>query len=100
MNELTTPITYDHPRTAVATDREVPEHFERMVDYMREYRNHHGYVPSNREMVEAGFGSSTSVVRYYYDRMAELNMIQIDKGIARGIRILPRSQWKKREVKA
>lgn len=93
MTETITPITYDHPRTSVTEGRTVPEHYERMVDFMAKYRRLHGYMPSNREMVEAGFASSTSVVRYYYGEMVDYNMIQVDFGIARGIRIMPRNKW-------
>ena len=68
--------------------------------FMEEFWKEHRYGASNRDIVEAGFASSTSVVRYYYDRMEKLGMISIPRieidgrkfTPARGIILLPLSK--------
>lgn len=57
--------------------------------HIEEYVRTHGYPPSSLEMVEAGFGSSTSVVHYFFLRMEQEGMMEITPRIARGIRLLP-----------
>lgn len=71
-----------------------PEKLIALYRWIEEYRAEHGYSPSNREVAEAfpdkgGNPLSTSVVRYYYERMEEQNMIRYDRNISRGIVPLP-----------
>ena len=67
-----------------------PEHLAEVCQFIREYRDEHGYSPNNREVAEAfpttdGNPRSTMVVRYWYTRMVEAGMIRCDPGIARGV---------------
>lgn len=57
--------------------------------YMQSYLEKKQRYPTNREMVEAGFATSTSVIRYYYKKMGELGMLERDFGVSRGVRLLP-----------
>lgn len=68
--------------------------------HMDAYQKEHGFGVSNREMILAGFASSTSVIRYYYGRMEALKMIHQPKleidgrmiSVSRGIQLLPLEQ--------
>ena len=66
-----------------------PEFLIEIYLFMQEYLSKHQRPPNNREMVSAGFASSTSVIRYYYGRMRDFSMLEIDDHVARGIRLLP-----------
>jgi len=55
--------------------------------------------PTIREMMEAGFTTSSSVMRFYLDAMEARGMIRRVPGKSRGIRIIPRDQWKSLEHK-
>jgi hypothetical protein len=83
----------------VEKDEKYPTHLIEMYKFMERYRKKNGFVPSNREMVEEGYGSSTSVIRYYYDRMEEFGMIQCSYKIARGICLFTRDDWHERRAK-
>lgn len=83
------------PRTRPEPGQIYPEHFVRVYEFIEEYIQTNKFPPSNREMVDAGLASSTSVLRYYYERMEKYGMIEIIPKIARGMRIFPRSKWKK-----
>lgn len=54
----------------------------------KEFQTNQRY-PSHQEVVEAGYASCRSMVRYYYDQMIRLGWMERDAGIARGIRLLP-----------
>lgn len=47
-----------------------------LYDWMRDFEKQTRIKPAIEEMVNAGFSPSTSVVRYYLDRMEELGMIE------------------------
>lgn len=74
-----------------------PQRLLEIYRYMEAYQKEHGFGISNREMVMAGYASSTSVIRYYYGRMEALKMIcqpklEIDGrtiSVSRGIQLLP-----------
>ena len=81
---------YSHPERLLTL-------YRFMESYFRKYQRH----ISNRELVMAGFAGSTSVVRYYFDQMIRLDMLELQKITkpdgtqytpARGIRLLPLSQ--------
>jgi SOS-response transcriptional repressor LexA len=55
--------------------------------------------PTIREMMEAGFTTSSSVMRFYLDAMEARGMIRRDPGISRGIRIIKRDWWESLEHK-
>lgn len=93
MNEQPEYTPHTGTRTSIPEGATVPPHLEKMWMFMGNYRAQHGYAPSNREMVDAGFATSTSVVRFYYKHMEALNMIERDETIARAIRLLPRRKW-------
>lgn len=67
--------------------------------YMTAYRKENGINPSDSELVKIGLVSSTSVASKCLDRMAELNLIQRIRRVARGSTPLPISQAAK-EVQA
>jgi hypothetical protein len=74
----------------VRTPYRKPEHLAEVCQFIRDYRDEHGYSPNNRELAEAfptpeGFPRSTAVVRYWYRRMVEAGLIRYDPGIARGV---------------
>ena len=74
-----------------------PAYLLKIYLWMETYRNTHGFGPSNQEMVEAKLASSTSVIRYYYNQMQKLNLIEVPTVTvngrtfcpARGILLLP-----------
>lgn len=61
-------------------------HLYRHIESECAYR---GYPPSNRELVDAGFAKSTSTIRWYFDRMADLGMLEVQPRISRGVHLLP-----------
>jgi len=54
-----------------------PEHLLRMYRHMKAYQDQHGTGISRKELVEAGFASSTSVIAYYIVRMKRLGMAEV-----------------------
>jgi len=99
MTRSTRAITY------VVPGEEYPSHLVEIYDYISRYVEETGYPPSIRELTgldpnnsdtyQRGFASSTSVVRYYCDRMQRFGMIKVTPRISRGIRLIPRKDWKK-----
>lgn len=85
------------PRTRIVPGERYPRHLVLMYEFMEKYIKENQYPPTNREMVDHGFAKSTSVIRFYYGRMEEYGMIQYIPGISRGIRMHPRTDWKKHE---
>ena len=77
-----------------------PQRLIEIYRYMEAYQKQHKVGVSNREMILAGFASSTSVIRYYYGRMEALKMIhqikvEIDGriiSVSRGLELLPLEQ--------
>lgn len=47
--------------------------------WMKEFEELYECKPADKELVWAGLASSTSVIRYYYDRLEELRMIRRPK---------------------
>jgi len=47
--------------------------------FMKEFEEIHECKPADIELVDAGIASSTSVIRYYYDRLEEMKMIRRPK---------------------
>ena len=86
-------------RTHLKEGEIVPEHLKAMYEFIESYKKEFGYPPTNREMVENDFAGSTSVVRYYYDLMAEYNMLERIPTISRGIRLIPRHKWGRKPPK-
>ena len=74
--------------TPLKSFRDIPK-LVAMYRWMQEYERIQRYAPAIRELCDAGFSTSTSVVRYYILRMVDLNMLERDFGVSRGIRLLP-----------
>lgn len=82
-------MTY-HPTTNRARKTYFhPEKLIQLYKYLETEFHKNQRYPSNMELVKAGFGASTSVIRFYYDHMERLKMLHRDYNIARGIRLLP-----------
>jgi len=60
---------------------------KRILYYLQEYIDTKRYPPSIREIAEAVDASSTSVVFYNLDRLAQRGLIDVVPNIARGIRL-------------
>ena len=61
---------------------------QRILDFIKAYRDEHAYPPSLREIGGATGISSTSHVTYYLDQLEEKGYIARDNGISRGIQLL------------
>lgn len=62
-----------------------------VLEYMRTYRRHRGYVPDRLEMAEY-FVTSTSVINYRLKILEKLQLILVTWGEARAIKIMPASR--------
>lgn len=78
-----------HARTPIHRTYSNLEKLLSIYHWIEQYIESHGFPPSNMELVDAGFAGSTSVIRYYYSRMIEMDMLKLEPNIARGIRLLP-----------
>lgn len=93
-------------KTRLLPGEDFPSHFVEIYNYIEAYVREHGRPPSVRELTglepsntetyQKGFASSTSVIRFYLARMQDFGMIFITPRVARGIKLIPRKQWKKR----
>ena len=83
------------PRTCVLPGQEYPQHFLEMYQFLHDHQKRLGYPPTITEMVNNGFASSTSVIRYYLTKMQDLGMIKRPPNSRRAITIIPRRQWKR-----
>jgi repressor LexA len=70
-------------RSKTLTDRQ-----KRILDVLEKYQERYGYPPSIREICENARISSTSVVNYYLDQLEEMQYIERDGRVSRGIRLL------------
>ena len=61
----------------------------RLYNEMDAYQQSNGYPPSLRDIMEMGFATTGSLVRYYYNEMVELGMMTYQPGIHRSARLLP-----------
>lgn len=95
-------------KTRLLPGEDFPSHFVKMYNYIEAYVREHGFPPSVRELTgldpsntdthRKGFASSTSITRYYLSKMRDFGMVEITPRISRGIKLVPRKQWKKRAV--
>lgn len=60
---------------------------QKMLAFIRSYRNEHGYPPSNREIGRAAGISSTSVVDYNLRRLERKGHLVCDPKVSRGIKL-------------
>ena len=80
-------MTYKRKTDRPAKPFSNPEKLISLWRWMEAYFKEHQRHASNRELVDAGFASSTSVIRFYFDHMALFGMLERDPGIARGLRL-------------
>ena len=64
------------------------ERQKKILEVLEHFQLHAGYPPSIREICEEAGISSTSVVNYYLDQLAEMGYIQRDERVSRGIRLV------------
>lgn len=61
---------------------------KRILTFLEQYQNMYGYPPSIREIGENTNVSSTSVVNYYLNQLEEMQYIERQSNVSRGIRLL------------
>lgn len=68
---------------------------ERILVFIRQYRDEHGYPPTIREIGKAVGISSTSVVKYNLERLEDKGKLERSEEISRGLRLkeLPLPGW-------
>lgn len=64
------------------------ERQKRILQVLEQFQEENGYPPSIREICDLADISSTSVVNYYLDQLQEMNYIERDNRVSRGIRLL------------
>jgi repressor LexA len=64
------------------------ERQKKILQVLQDFQEDNGYPPSIREICELAGISSTSVVNYYLDQLQEMNYIERDNRVSRGIRLL------------
>ena len=71
----------------VRTRKGITERHQKILDYLDRRQNKQGYPPSIREIGEATGISSTSVVTYYLKQLEEMELIERDHNVSRGVRL-------------
>lgn len=70
----------------------VPSERQRQIlEYIEYYIDQHGFPPSIREIGKAFSISSTSVVNYHLRRLEALGLIERDRDVSRGLRLVKAS---------
>jgi repressor LexA len=64
------------------------ERQKRILEVLERFQDQNGYPPSIREICEKTDISSTSVVNYYLDQLDDMDYIERDRHISRGVRLL------------
>ena len=64
------------------------EKHKKILEVLDNYTNEFGYPPSIREICSRANISSTSVANYYLDRLEELEYIERDRRVSRGVRVI------------
>jgi repressor LexA len=64
------------------------ERHKNILRFLEKFQNEYGFPPSIREIGENTNISSTSVVNYYLNQLEEMNFIQRESNVSRGIRLL------------
>jgi repressor LexA len=65
----------------------INERHQKILDYLSRREDKQRYPPSIREIGEATGISSTSVVTYYLKQLEEMNLIERDHNVSRGVRL-------------
>ncbi|MEW6718074.1 MAG: transcriptional repressor LexA [Chloroflexota bacterium] len=63
------------------------ERQKKLLEVLERFLSQHGYPPSIREMGRQTGISSTSLINYYLDQLEEMNYIERDRKVSRGIRL-------------
>jgi repressor LexA len=64
------------------------ERHKKILRFLEKYQSENGYPPSIREIGENTSISSTSVVNYYLNQLEEMNYIERESNVSRGIRLM------------
>jgi repressor LexA len=64
------------------------ERHKKILKFLEKFQNENGFPPSIREIGENTNISSTSVVNYYLNQLEEMNYIERESNVSRGIRLL------------
>jgi len=64
------------------------ERQQAILRFIRQYRDEHDYPPTIREIGKAANISSTSVVKYNLERLQEKGLINRNKEVSRGLRLV------------
>src|SRR5687768_7197176 len=70
--------------------RRLSDRQQRILDFVEEYMNEHGYPPSIREIGQAVGISSTSVVDYNLKALERSGRIRRDREVSRGLGLIGR----------
>jgi repressor LexA len=62
------------------TDRE-----QKVLEFIRQYRNEHGYAPAMREIAEGTGIRSTSMISFYLANLKKAGLITYEPCVARSI---------------
>jgi repressor LexA len=71
----------------VRTKKGLTDRHQKILDFIGEYVNRHGYPPAIRDICEATGISSTSVVTYYLKQLTEMGKIERDEKSSRALRL-------------
>lgn len=61
---------------------------KKILEVLEQFQDQNGYPPSIREICEEAEISSTSVVNYYLEQLEEMDYIERDRRVSRGVRLL------------
>ena len=64
------------------------ERHKNILKFLEKFQAENGYPPSIREIGENTHISSTSVVNYYLNQLEEMNFIERESNVSRGIRLI------------
>lgn len=64
------------------------ERHKRILKFLEKFQGENGFPPSIREIGENTNISSTSVVNYYLNQLEEMNYIERESNVSRGIRLI------------
>ncbi len=64
------------------------ERNKKILKFLEKFQTENGYPPSIREIGENTNISSTSVVNYYLNQLEEMNFIERESNVSRGIRLV------------
>jgi repressor LexA len=75
----------------VRKSKGIGERHQRILDFIASYQREHKHPPSIREIGEHCDISSTSVVNYYLDQLEKEGLLERDRKISRGMRLVNNS---------